>query len=71
MPYSGFEKKEDSDKIKGKGIIFQLIEMLSKDLNFTYIVSPPKEDIIGNSTHGMLAMIYNQVGNYNFTQNKF
>ena len=59
MPFSGTIKKGSS--IVGRGIIFRLIDMLAEKLNFNYTLVVPKQDLIGNTTHGMLSVIYNKV----------
>ena len=59
MPITGV--KNVNGTLSGTGFIFEWINLFAEHLNFTYEIELPKDNIIGNTTHGMLSMLYKKV----------
>ena len=54
---------EKNGKKIGVGIVFDFINAIATNVNFNYTVVLPEDNIIGNKTHGVLSMLYNNVNN--------
>lgn len=59
MPFSGII--QENGEWKGTGYAFYILDLLSDKLNFTYIIVPPKEQILGNKYQGIVNMLYEKV----------
>ena len=59
MPITGV--KNVNGTLKGTGFLFEFINLFADNLHFTYEITLPKDNIIGNKTHGMLSMLYTKV----------
>ncbi|CAK9801290.1 Glutamate receptor ionotropic, delta-2 [Anthophora plagiata] len=56
MPFSGIV--QENGKWVGKGYAFYIFNLISKKLNFTYTIVPPKEHILGDQNNGVLGLLY-------------
>lgn len=59
MPITGV--KNVNGTLTGTGFMFDFVDLFARHLHFTYEIALPKENIIGNTTHGMLSLLYTKV----------